>query len=168
MLAHRLIISNLPGVRACLLAILGVLILLPDTASAARRCRIRITPVIFGVYAPGSSTDVDANGEIRVRCRGNPAAGQPSSYTLRIDGGQTGNPTNRGLRSGAMNLFYNLFSDATRLVIWGDGSAGTSPVTQFISAQNYNQRHTVYGRVFVGQYPDTGNYADAPIVTIEF
>ena len=67
-----------------------------------------------------------------------------------------------------MNLFYNLFSDAARFVIWGDGSAGASPVTQVISEQTYDKRHTVYGRVFVGQDPNVGGYADSPMVTIEF
>jgi spore coat protein U-like protein len=168
MSAHRLIFRNLPSSRAGLLAILCVLIILPDTANAARRCNIRITSVNFGVYVPGSSMDVDANGEIRVRCRGNPAPGQPNSYILRMDGGQTGNPASRAMLSGVVNLFYNLFSDAARFVIWGDGSAGTSPVTQFISERRYNKTHTVYGRVFVGQDPDVGGYADAPMVTIEF
>jgi len=171
MLAHRLIFSNLPSARACLLAILCVLIILPESASAAPpKCRIDITAVNFGVYVPGSPTDVDANGEIRVRCRGKGKGGkgQPNSYILRIDGGQTGNPAGRAMRSAAVNLFYNLFSDAARFVIWGDGSAGTSPVTQVISGRKYDKRHAVYGRVFVGQYPDTGSYADAPVVTIEF
>jgi len=171
MSAHRLIFSNLRSVRAWLLAILCVLIFLPDTASAAPpKCRIDVKPVNFGAYVPGSSTDVDANGEIRVRCggKGKRGKGRPSSYTLRIDGGQTGNPASRAMRSAAVNLFYNLFSDAARFVIWGDGSAGTSPVTQVISGRKYDKRHAVYGRVFVGQYPDTGSYADAPVVTIEF
>ncbi len=168
MSAHRLIFSNLPSAHACLLAILCVLIILPDTASAARECKIRIRPVNFGVYVPGSSTDVDANGEIRVSCRGKPAPGQPNSYILRMDGGQTGNPASRAMRNGAVNLFYNLFSDAARFVIWGNGSAGTSPVTQFISAKKYKKTHAVYGRVFFGQDPDPGSYADALMVTIEF
>lgn len=169
MSAHRLIFSKLPGARAWLPAILCVLIFLPDTASAAPlNCRIGVKPVNFGAYVPGSSTNVDANGEIRVRCRGEGKKGQPSSYTLRIDGGQTGNPASRAMRSAAVNLFYNLFSDATRFVIWGDGSAGSTPVTQFFSGRRYDKRHAVYGQVFAGQYPDTGSYADAPIVTIEF
>jgi len=172
MSAHRLIVSNLPSARAGLLAILCLLIVLPDTASAAPpECRIDVKPVNFGVYVPGSLTDVDANGEIRVRCGGKDKKGKKggsSSYTLRIDGGQTGNPASRAMRSAAVNLFYNLFSDAARFVIWGDGSAGTSPVTQIISGRKYDKRHAVYGRVFGGQYPDTGNYADAPMVTIEF
>jgi len=172
MSAHRLIVSNLPSARACLLAILCALIFLPEPASAApSKCRIDVKPVNFGVYVPGSSTDVDVNGEIRVRCGGKAKKGKkggPSSYTLRIDGGQTGNPASRAMRSGAVNLFYNLFSDVTRFVIWGDGSAGTSPVTQVIEGRKYDKRHAVYGRVFAGQYPDTGSYADAPLVTIEF
>jgi len=172
MSAHRLIVSILPSVGACLFAILCVLTYLPDTASAAPpQCRIDVKPVNFGAYVPGSSMDVDANGEVRVRCGGKrkkAKKGGSSSYTLRIDGGQTGNPASRAMRSAAVNLFYNLFSDAARFVIWGDGSAGTSPVTQAFSGEKYDKRHAVYGRVFVGQYPDTGSYADAPLVTIEF
>ena len=65
MSALRLSLRNLPGARAWLLAILCILILLPDTASAAPlNCRINVKPVNFGAYVPGSSTDVDANGEI--------------------------------------------------------------------------------------------------------
>jgi spore coat protein U-like protein len=152
------------ALKGWLLAVAVLVWLLPGAADAARSCRLSVTDLNFGTYTPGTGSNLDVAGEISVRCVGNPSPGQPNSYTLRIDGGQTGNPGDRRLQNGLIQLAYNLFQDAARVLIWGDGTAGTSPVFQAITNQIFRMQH----RVYAGQYPETGDYGDAPMVTLEF
>ncbi len=154
----------LPG-----LFLLLSIILLPDVASAKRTCRISVSPVNFGTYTPGTANDVDTVGQIAVRCRGRSGRGQPTSYALLIDGGLSANSADRRMQNGLSNLAYNLFQDAARMIIWGDGSGGTAPVFQAIGRRGlFRRQHNIYGRTFAGQYPETGIYGDNTLVTLEF
>ena len=142
---------------------------------AARTCTITVFPLGFGNYPPATPTPVDSTALIQVSCNGNPDPGQPGFYTVRIDGGTSGDPANRYMPSGPNQLDYNLYQDAAYTTIWGDGTSGTSPVVQALPAgmgmgmgAPFNMDHTVYGRSFSSQDPPPGAYADVPIVTIEF
>ena len=148
-------------------ALIGFL-LVTESALAARSCNIRVWPTNFGNYIPGTPVPLDATGRIRVRCRGRPSGSQPNYYVLRIDGGITGNPANREMRQGVNLLAYNLFKDAARTTIWGDGTNGTTPVIQAITRRNVNINHTVYGRAYANQDPRVGVFQDVVTVTIEF
>ena len=131
-----------------------------------------MSPLPFGIYPPATATPVDSTALIQVACVGAPDAGQPGFYTLRIDGGTSGDPANRYMPSGPNQLNYNVYQDAAYTTIWGDGTSGTSPVVQTIpggmSGMAFNMDHTVYGRSFASQDPPPGLYSDTPIVTIEF
>ena len=75
----------------------------------------------------------------------------------------------RRMVKGSEPLFYNLYLDAARTVIWGDGSAGT----QAFFARNplgNNQDITVplYGRIPARQDRSIGAYSDTIIVTLSF
>jgi spore coat protein U-like protein len=139
-----------------------------ESALAARRCTLTVNPTNFGNYIPGTPVPLDATGRISVRCRGNPSNSQPNYYVLRIDGGTTGNPANREMRQGVNLLAYNLFKDAARTSIWGDGTNGTTPVAQAITQRNFTINHTVYGRAYANQDPRIGAFQDVVTVTIEF
>jgi len=69
---------------------------------------------------------------------------------------------------GSEALNYNLYLDAARTIIWGDGTAGTQ--TYFIKNPTNNQDVTVpvYGRVPTGQSVSKGTYSNTITVTINF
>lgn len=156
------------ALRMTAVIILLVCSLVTD-ATAARRCRIQVLPLAFGTYVPATAVPLDSTGSISVRCNGNPRAGQPSAYILRIDGGLAGNPGSRSLFSGTDLLLYNLYKNSSRTDIWGDGTGGTTPLIQTLPASNRVRiSHSVYGRIDAGYDPRPGLYNDMPIVTIEF
>ena len=162
----------MPSARS-LSAIVAVSSLLMVTqVDAARTCTITVFPLPFGIYPPATPAPVDSTALIQVACSGKPDAGQPGFYTLRIDGGTSGDPASRYMPSGPNQLNYNLYQDAAYTTIWGDGTSSTSPVVQTLppgmSGMAFNMDHTVYGRSFASQDPPPGAYADVPIVTIEF
>ena len=70
----------------------------------------------------------------------------------------------RKMTSGANILNYNLYTNAARTTVRGDGSGGTS--TQATNGTNVTR--TVYGRIPALQNAFVGSYSDAIIVTIVY
>jgi spore coat protein U-like protein len=120
-------------------------------------CTVSTTSVAFNPYNVFATLNNDITGTITIRC--NPTA----AYSLSLSTG-AGTYGSRALVNGPYTLGYNLYTDATRVTIWGDGSAGTSTV----SGNAKNATHTVYGRIPARQNAHTGNYTDTIVVTITY
>jgi spore coat protein U domain-containing protein, fimbrial subunit CupE1/2/3/6 len=131
--------------------------------SAFAVCSLSSTSISFGNYDVFSTAALDTNGSIVYRC-GN--ADNNISISLNHGGAPSFNP--RWMLKGSEILNYNLYLDAARTVIWGDGTAGTQ--TFFIKNPPNNQDVTVpvYGRVPSGQSISKGAYSDTITVTINF
>jgi spore coat protein U-like protein len=71
------------------------------------------------------------------------------------------------MSNGASNLTYQLYSDAARTMIWGDGTAGTVTVSAHV-ASNGTQNNTVYGRIPALQGVRPGAYTDTITVTVTY
>jgi spore coat protein U-like protein len=115
---------------------------------------------------PVSSTHVDVIGQIDVRCMS-----QPGSFTVIIGSGISGDQLARTLTAGGSTILnYNLYVDAARTQIWGDGSPPTATVSGIRRNRGrqtfYN--YPVYGRIFAGQPANPGVYSDNLIVTVLF
>ena len=136
---------------------LPVTAILLSVPSAWAACTVSVTGVAFGVYDPFSSTSLDSTGIVAVTC--SPAA----PYTVALSPGNAAQIA-RELRSGANVLAYNLFTDATRSSVWGDGTGLTATVSGSGSAGG----HPIYGRIPSRQNVAVGNYSDAITVTITF
>ncbi|MDQ3565221.1 MAG: spore coat U domain-containing protein [Pseudomonadota bacterium] len=126
------------------------------------------TPVSFGSYNVFNATPLDATGTITVRCTG--LVGLLVSYNIKLSAGLSGSYAPRQMASGANRLNYNLYTAATRLTVWGDGSAGTSFVSNTITLLllGVTVNHTVYGRVPALQNVAVGSYSDNITVTLTF
>ncbi len=61
-------------------------------------------------------------------------------------------------------LAYNIYLDAARTVVWGDGAGGT----QTLEVQNGDRSVSFYGRISAGQDVAAGPYSDAIVVTFNF
>lgn len=124
---------------------------------AAVSCQISPQSVSFGNYDSLAPQPLDGIGNISVICD------SETTFTISLDSG-TGSYAARRMSSGTQNLEYNLFTDASRIIVWGDGSAGSGTVTN--TGQIVDQ--TIYGRITALQYIAAGTYSDRIVVTIVY
>jgi len=143
-----------------------VLLALVPVDAWAIQCRIRVGAINFGTYMPLTTTHVDVIGQFEVRCQA-----QPGTFAVIIGPGLSGDQTARTLVSATGEiLFYNLYVDAARTQIWGDGTPPTLNVTGARLSQGRPTvfNYPVYGRIFANQAPNPGQYADDPVATVLF
>ncbi|MEO8071061.1 MAG: spore coat U domain-containing protein [Acidobacteriota bacterium] len=143
--------------RIVLLAVL----LLAGASDAFAACSVTATGMLFGPYNVFDLTPVDSTATIALKC-----ATKDKNIKITLDRG--GNSTfNRVMDSGANHLNYNLYLDATRSNIWGDGTAGTVAYLDSNPA-NGTVSIPVYGRIPAGQDVSVGAYTDSILVTVHF
>lgn len=132
---------------------------LPSIAMGAN-CSVRATPMNFGNYDGFSTTNLDSSSTITISC-----APSNTSYTISLDGGLHGPINNRTMRAANGNdkLTYNLYTDASRSIIWGNGSGSTQTVPGSSSFPI-----TVYGRIPPGQNAGVSSYNDIVTITVNF
>lgn len=146
------------------------LILLFHSEADAATCSVVATPVLFGVYVPTAISPVDSNGAITVSCKGTGNV----SYTIALSAGLNGAGylPRRMLNSAASFLLdYNLYIDAGRTVIWGNGSPSTLIVTdsyRIPGPEDVIRTYPVYGRLFPLQAVGVGEYTDVITVTVDY
>lgn len=113
--------------------------------------------VAFGNYDFLSPTALDGAGGITVHCDAE------TPYTIALSPGY-GSYEARQMRSGEHPLNYNLYTDASRTIVWGDGTFGTQTVGGSVADHMYS----VYARAPAGQNPYVGTYTDNITVTLTF
>jgi spore coat protein U-like protein len=127
----------------------------------------------FGPYHPLSlpgrlaSADVDSTGSVTVSCSG---LTQGVNYTLKLDGGRSNSISARrmGGTGGGSDMAYNLYTNATRSLVWGDGSSG-SALSGSLGAGTNSHTHTFYGRIPGGQNSVIpGGFSDLLVITLEY
>jgi spore coat protein U-like protein len=132
-------------------------------AQLSPSCTISVTSVAFGNYNVFTTTPYDSTGTITYRCN---AATINISITLSDGSSTTFSP--RTLRKGGEVLSYNLYQNAARTQIWGNGTGGTSVYTQSNPPNNKNVNVTVYGRIPALQDVSAGSYSDTVSAVINF
>jgi spore coat protein U-like protein len=140
----------------------------PGLARGATACTVSTTGIAFGTYSPIGNGSRESVGSVDVSCSA--TAGGTVSYAITFTAG-AGTYSARQMASGANRLAYNLFTDSPRTLVWGDGSGGTSFVSDRYSlvtsptARSYN----VYGRIPGGQTrARVGSYSDNITVTVTY
>jgi spore coat protein U-like protein len=126
-------------------------------AAAAAGCSVNTLGVNFGVYDVFSSQPADISGSITVSCAAS------TGYSVGISTG-FGSYSVRIMTNGQYTLSYNLFTDAARTSIWGDGTGGTATV----NATDTGNTYSVYGRVAPRQNVAVGDYNDLVTVTVTY
>jgi spore coat protein U-like protein len=126
---------------------------------------VTTTGVSFGGYDVFVTVPQDSTGTVTVSCDQNP----PTDVTVAIGpSASSGGFRPRSMRNASTSdrLNYNLFTNASMSVVWGDGTSGTSTVLLFKVNKNRPQTATIYGRIPPGQNVSVGTYADTLTVTI--
>ena len=130
------------------------------TAPVVNNCTIATTNVAFSA-ASGLSTALTTTGSLSVTCTNNDA------YRISLNAGGSGNVAARRMQSAlGNNVNYQLYTDAARTVVWGDGTGGTAMYTAV--GTGLAQTVPVYGLVPTQTTPPPGSYTDTITATIAF
>ncbi len=148
----------------------AILIGLASPASAAAGCTVSASPAAFGTYNVFSGVATDTTSTIQTVCSALVAIGISYTLTLSIGGGT--DFAHRTMAGGSSSLVYQLYTNSGRSAVWGDGTGGTSTVTDgyLLSAVTpVIRNYTVYGRIPMSQTSLTpGPYSDSVLVTLTY
>jgi spore coat protein U-like protein len=159
---------------ACTITAIGGLMLVSWPAMAVIDCTVAATGVAFGVYDPLLATADDSTGTLTVTCTYASPGPRDANYTVTLSPGSGGLYSQRQMAAGASSLGYNLFRDAARTQVWGNGTGGTTIISGTISLgpgvgnSTKSQAHTLYGRAPAQQDVAPGTYNDSILVTLTF
>lgn len=141
----------------------------------AADCSITAVNLDFGAYNPVATGPDDAVGTVGVTCRYVNTA-RRIDYTVTLSSGaNAAGFSSRQLTSGTTSrLGYNVFVDAARTRVWGNGSAGTVIASGSMTVgpgqgnATRSVTHTVYGRIPALQDAVPGSYSDRLVLTLTF
>jgi spore coat protein U-like protein len=85
-----------------------------------------------------------------------------TAFTIDLGPG-TGSFEQRTMIGGESALDYNLYTDASRMIVWGDGVSGAN-----VSASGTNVSVPVYGRIPARQIVEARPYGDSVTITISY
>jgi spore coat protein U-like protein len=133
-----------------------------DRADAA--CTVTVNAnVAFGTYNIFNPTALDATGRFNVRCT---RPDRNATLHISLSQGSTGTYAARRLTGGVEFLLYNLYLDAARTIVWGDGTGGSQAYT--VAYPGSRQYFNVYGRIPALQDARVGAYADSITITVNY
>ena len=140
----------------------GMWLLSTTSAFAQASCTISATSIAFGNYNVFTTTPGDSTGTITFRCNSS-----AFNISISLSDGSSSTFNQRTLRNGSEVLNYNLYRNAARTTIWGDGTGGTSVYTNS-NPPSSNINVTVYGRIPAQQDVSAGSYSDTVSAVINF
>src|SRR5687768_7982503 len=102
------------------LALCVAALLLVSARADAAQCGVDVTSIVFGSYDVFVTTHTDSTGTIVLNCNG-------GAKNVEITINQGGGPSfaERRLSKGTEWLYYNVYLDASRTTIWGNGNGGS-------------------------------------------
>lgn len=142
-------------------------------------CSVSSSGLSFGLYQPMTfagqltSADVLSTGTISISCNSLPS---PGSYTLALgasaDGAGDGISTRYLANSnGGSNMAFNIYTDARRSIVWGNGSIGAlvSGSLPIVTLGGYTDNVTVYGKITAGQNTlKAGSFSGSVTMTLTY
>ena len=151
--------------RSILAAAVASAALAAGPAHADIHCSIgSVSPVTFPVYDVFRGMPTDAQGSVTYSCKG---VGQ-NTVTIDLTAGRAGQFNPRQMRASSEALAYNLFLDAGRGTIWGDGGGGTARYGPFQPPNNTPVVVPIFGRIPPGQNATPHTYTDSVTLTLNF
>lgn len=149
-------------------AIAALALFVPGVANALS-CGVSATAVGFGSYDTLSPLHDDATGTITVTCSN--TLSLLVSYDILLSNGSASSYSPRRMASGSHQLDYNLYTNLTRSTIWGDGTGGSSKLSDGYLLGvlvPVTRNYTIYGRIPARQNVAAGSYVDTITVTVNY
>jgi len=134
-------------------------------AAVAENCLVDATDLTFASY--DGTALVDASSTVRAKCT------KGTDFAFSLNSGTTSGATiaQRLLDGpGTDTLQYNLYTDASRSTLWGDGTTGVTVGDFGTGMANWISK-TVYGRIpdnATNQGAAPGAYSDLITVTVTY
>lgn len=149
--------------------LLAFTLMLYTGIARAITCTAAASSTSFGSYNTLSLVPLDSSGNVQVTCNG--LIGLFVSYTISLSTGLSANYAARYMSNGANQLTYNLYTNAAHVTIWGDGTGGSSQVSDGYLIQllfPVQRNYPVYGRIPASQNLPAGTYTDTIVVTVNY
>jgi spore coat protein U-like protein len=151
------------NLKTCIAA---ALLAVAATAFGASVCTIQSLPTLgFPNYDVFVAAPTVTSGIATIRCSG---SGSLPSFTVGIGQSATSNSISgrqmaeTGAGTGRLN--YNIYKDGGYSNLWGDGTAGTTPLV--VTTAGLNTQVPVYGKIDPGQDAPVGNDKDTVIMSV--
>ena len=143
------------------------LLIFAGSAHAAN-CNIAVpNPFAFGAY--DTINDLDIAVDFTVSCTKTASGTENVNVVVTFSPG-SGTFVTRTMSNGVSTLNYNLYKDAARTQVRGDGSGatvtGTASFTLTNAQPSGSASGTIYGRAFGGQNVTAGNYSTTTSITV--
>jgi spore coat protein U-like protein len=135
----------------------------------AANCSLSVpSPYAFGAYDTINNLDIAI--DYSVTCTKTSGGGSESVNVVVTFSPGSGSFAVRTMSNGVSTLNYNLYKDAARTQIRGDGTAGTVIGTASFTLTNARPTQsgsgTIYGRIFGGQNVTAGSYSTTLPITV--
>lgn len=159
---------SLPTTMLCALALAVLLVAAAVRPALAQSCNTSATPMTFGSYNPITSATTDTTATINVTC--STTVGLLVNYTIQLYAGGGGSFAARSMAGGTPRLGYQIYNDSGRSQVWGDGTAGTTYVSDgfLLTVGGSNKNYTAYGRLPAHEQSPPGAYTDAVTVLLSY
>jgi spore coat protein U-like protein len=152
----------------CLLVLAG-LVAASNAYADATCIAASVGPII--IYDPSDSAPRSGLGSISISCTYVGLGTVGVAYQMQLSQGFSGSYTARNMRFLVTNsLAYNLYTDAGYSIIWGNGSSGTSVVSDSYSmtAGTILKSYPVYVQIPARQSVVAGVYLDTINLTVTY
>ena len=136
-------------------------------ACSSCTCSLAVTSLSFGSYDASAPAPRDTTGTVTVNCTSPFTIN--STFDITLSTGGSGSYATRQMAKGTDRLNYNVYADAARTQLWGNGSNGTFLLRATVSGvTSFTATATGYGRIPTGQWTPAGPYADTLVVTVTY
>jgi spore coat protein U-like protein len=141
----------------------------PPARALLQSCTASATPVMFGTYTITNMASLAGSGTVTVTCTVT-LIGLLEAWTIALSAGNSGTFAQRRLQNGTNALLYNLYTSPALTTVWGDGTGGSSTVSdlQLLSIGTGAYPYTVYGLLTPLQDKPAGPYSDTITVTVNY
>jgi spore coat protein U-like protein len=125
------------------------------------------TPMVFGLYQPGSASATPANGTVTVSCTVTLGASLPG-FTIALSPSTTGDIAPRKMSFGTARLGYDIYTTNGYGTVWGDGTGGSQTQTYSAGRGLGTVPYTAYGSIPAHEFATPGAYLDGITVTVTY
>jgi spore coat protein U-like protein len=139
----------------------GMVLCAATDAAAAGQCSVSTSSINFGTYDVFDTAPNDSTGTVTLNCNGG-----AKNVTVEISRGGASSFALRRMVNGASQLRYNLYLNAARTIMWGDGTGGTQSHNLDNPPNNQDVSLTIFARIAAEQDVSSGSYSDSVTVTV--